>query len=148
MNHSFGYVLKTRYNLCIEQFLQGEGRKKHIGRILEFFRTTQGEDYFRVQWYFRVEDTVSVLHLSPAFTKTHRSLFSAYGCFGLLQVIKEAATFHDEKRIFYSTMMNDNLLDCILSKVHVAEIPLAVCSNFESFHLQVFLSYITSYTFS
>ncbi|XP_027180268.1 DNA (cytosine-5)-methyltransferase CMT2-like [Coffea eugenioides] len=79
-------------------YIKGEGRKKHIGRILEFFRTTQGEDYFRVQWYFRVEDTV----------------------------IKEAATFHDEKRIFYSTMMNDNLLDCILSKVHVAEIPLAV----------------------
>ncbi|KAL3497951.1 hypothetical protein ACH5RR_040683 [Cinchona calisaya] len=79
-------------------YIKGEGRKKHIGRILEFFKTTAGEDYFRVQWFFRAEDTV----------------------------MKEAAAFHDKKRLFYSTVMNDNLLDCIISKVYIVEIPPAV----------------------
>lgn len=54
-------------NLAIEarnlswdkQFLQGEEAKEHIGRILEFFKTTDGENYFRVQWFYRAEDTVS-----------------------------------------------------------------------------------------
>ncbi|KAA8540134.1 hypothetical protein F0562_026826 [Nyssa sinensis] len=34
----------------------------------------------------------------------------------------EEATSHDKKRIFYSTLMNDNLLDCIVSKVRVVQI--------------------------
>ncbi|CAH9132941.1 unnamed protein product [Cuscuta epithymum] len=75
-------------------FIKGEGAKKHVGRILEFFETTEGEDYFRVQWFFRAEDTV----------------------------MKDAATVHDKRRLFYSTLMNDNLLDCIISKVNVTEI--------------------------
>ncbi|KAM7507279.1 hypothetical protein LguiA_017732 [Lonicera macranthoides] len=73
---------------------QGKGRQKDIGRIIEFFKTMDGEDYFRVQWFYRAEDTV----------------------------MKEAAVIHDKKRIFYSTLMNDNLLDCIVSKVNVIEI--------------------------
>ncbi|CAK9153274.1 unnamed protein product [Ilex paraguariensis] len=72
-------------------YIRGNEGQKHVGRILEFFKTMEGEDYFRVQWFFRAEDTV----------------------------IKEAAAFHDKKRLFYSTLMNDNLLDCIISKVHV-----------------------------
>lgn len=31
-----------------------------MGRILEFFKTTDGENYFRVQWFYKVEDTVSL----------------------------------------------------------------------------------------
>nr|ALF12303.1 chromomethylase 2 [Nicotiana benthamiana] len=76
-------------------YVKGEGRKNHIGRILEFFKTAEGEDYFRVQWFFRAEDTV----------------------------LKGAAAFHDTKRIFYSTLENDNPLDCIVSKVNVVERP-------------------------
>ncbi|KAG9142675.1 hypothetical protein Leryth_005435 [Lithospermum erythrorhizon] len=74
-------------------FLKGEGGDKHIGRILEFFKTMEGEDHFRVQWFYRAENTV----------------------------LKEAASCHDKKRIFYSTIMNDNPLDCIISKVNVVE---------------------------
>lgn len=51
--------MKVRF-LLAKQFLQGEGEKKHVGRILEFFKTTEGEDYFRVQWFFRAEDTVGL----------------------------------------------------------------------------------------
>lgn len=63
--------------------------------ILEFFKTTEGEDYFRVQWFFRAEDTV----------------------------LKDAASFHNKRRIFYSTLMNDNMLDCIISKVKLVKVP-------------------------
>ncbi|CAN4076083.1 unnamed protein product [Withania somnifera] len=83
------------FNIGDCAFVKGEGKKKHIGKILEFFKTTEGEDYFRVQWFFRAEDTV----------------------------LKDAASFHDPKRIFYSTLENDNLLDCIVSKVNVVESP-------------------------
>ncbi|XP_010324482.1 DNA (cytosine-5)-methyltransferase CMT2 isoform X1 [Solanum lycopersicum] len=83
------------FNIGDCAFVKGEGKKKHIGRILEFFKTTEGEDYFRVQWFFRAEDTV----------------------------LQGAASFHDPKRVFYSTLENDNLLDCIVSKVNVVELP-------------------------
>ncbi|KAI5657423.1 hypothetical protein M9H77_26216 [Catharanthus roseus] len=53
-----------------------------------------GESYFRVQWFFRAGDTV----------------------------IQDEASSHDKKRLFYSTLMNDNLLDCIVSKVQVVQI--------------------------
>lgn len=36
--------------------------------------------------------------------------------------MKEAADFHDNKRLFYSTVMNDNPIDCIISKVTVVQI--------------------------
>ncbi|GJN35744.1 hypothetical protein PR202_gb24547 [Eleusine coracana subsp. coracana] len=34
-----------------------EGKPHYIGRLLEFFETTAGDYYFRVQWFFRAEDT-------------------------------------------------------------------------------------------
>ncbi|KAL5794681.1 hypothetical protein ACOSP7_003275 [Xanthoceras sorbifolium] len=83
------------FNLGDCAIIKGEGAQKHVGRILEFFRTTDGEDYFRVQWFYRAEDTV----------------------------MQEAATFHDSKRLFYSTVMNDNPVDCIISKVSITQIP-------------------------
>ncbi|XP_059441430.1 DNA (cytosine-5)-methyltransferase CMT2 isoform X2 [Corylus avellana] len=73
---------------------EGDGGQKHVGRILEFFRTTDGENYFRIQWFYRVEDTV----------------------------IKDEGAFHDKRRLFYSTIMNDNLIDCIIAKVNVTQI--------------------------
>ncbi|MBA0853443.1 hypothetical protein Goshw_017633 [Gossypium schwendimanii] len=75
-------------------YIKGEEAKHHIGRILEFFKTTDGENYFRVQWFYRAEDTV----------------------------MKQEAAFHDERRVFYSTVMNDNPIDCIISKVSVTQI--------------------------
>ncbi|CAI9762558.1 unnamed protein product [Fraxinus pennsylvanica] len=82
-------------------YMKGEGNKKHVGKVLEFFKTTEGEDYFRVQWFFRAEDTV----------------------------MKDAASFHDKKRLFYSTLMNDNILDCIISKVNIVKIPPVLCEK-------------------
>ncbi|KAE8677525.1 DNA (cytosine-5)-methyltransferase CMT2 [Hibiscus syriacus] len=69
-------------------YIKGEEAKHHIGRILEFFKTTDSENYFRVQWFYRAEDTV----------------------------MKQETAFHDERRLFYSTVMNDNPIDCIISK--------------------------------
>nr|GLL44511.1 DNA (cytosine-5)-methyltransferase CMT2 isoform X1 [Ipomoea trifida] len=39
-----------------------------------------------------------------------------------VKVMRDAAALHEKKRLFYSTLMNDNLLDCIISKVNVTEI--------------------------
>ncbi|PON41822.1 C-5 cytosine methyltransferase [Parasponia andersonii] len=82
------------YSLGDCAYIKGDGKKKHVGRIVEFFKTTEGEKYFRVQWFYRIEDTV----------------------------IQEEGAFHDKRRLFYSTIMNDNLIDCILSKVIVTNI--------------------------
>nr|CAD1831004.1 unnamed protein product [Ananas comosus var. bracteatus] len=71
-----------------------KGKPDYIGRILEFFETTGGIYYCTVQWFFRAEDTV----------------------------IKEQATSHDKKRLFYSDLKNDNLLDCIVSKANVVQV--------------------------
>ncbi|XP_030535460.1 DNA (cytosine-5)-methyltransferase CMT2-like isoform X2 [Rhodamnia argentea] len=75
-------------------YIRGDGGKKHVGRILEFFRTTDEEDYLRVQWFYRAEDTV----------------------------IQNQSSFHDKKRLFYSAVENDNPVDCIVSKVNVARL--------------------------
>ncbi|KAM1024158.1 hypothetical protein ACFX2I_037349 [Malus domestica] len=75
-------------------YIEGDEGQKHVGRIIEFFKTADGEKYFRVQWFYKVEDTV----------------------------IKEVGTSHDKRRLFYSTVMNDNLIDCIISKVNVTHI--------------------------
>ncbi|TYH06749.1 hypothetical protein ES288_A08G178200v1, partial [Gossypium darwinii] len=69
---------------CI--YIKGEEAKHHIGRILEFFKTTDGENY-----------------LSPV-------------------VMKQEAALHDERRLCYSTLVNENLIDCIISKVSVTQI--------------------------
>ncbi|XP_052176411.1 DNA (cytosine-5)-methyltransferase CMT2-like isoform X2 [Diospyros lotus] len=71
-----------------------EGGENYVGKILEFFKTMDGEDYFRVQWFFRAEDTV----------------------------MNGEASSHAKKRLFYSTLMNDNALDCIVSKVKIVQI--------------------------
>ncbi|XVF13724.1 hypothetical protein REPUB_Repub08aG0232300 [Reevesia pubescens] len=81
-------------NLGDYVYIKGEEAKHHIGKILEFFKTTYGEKYFRVQWFYRAEDTV----------------------------MKQETAFHDKRRLFYSTVMNDNLIDCIVSKVSVTQI--------------------------
>ncbi|MED6206235.1 hypothetical protein PIB30_024827 [Stylosanthes scabra] len=71
--------------------IKGDGEENHVGKIIEFFKTTDGQDYFRVQWFYRVQDTV----------------------------IQDEGSFHDKRRLFYSSIMNDNLIDCIITKANV-----------------------------
>ncbi|KAL5550863.1 hypothetical protein UlMin_001039 [Ulmus minor] len=85
-------------------YIQGDGDKKHVGKIVEFFKTINGEKYFRVQWFYKVEDTV----------------------------IKDEGVFHDKRRLFYSTVMNDNLIECIMSKVNIKQIKTRVGSKVNS----------------
>ncbi|KAJ6795753.1 putative DNA (cytosine-5)-methyltransferase 1 isoform X1 [Iris pallida] len=86
-------------------YVKGEQRKpNYIGRILEFFETIKGEYYVRVQWFYKAVDTV----------------------------MKEQADCHDKKRLFYSDLANDNLLDCIISKVRVVQIPPSLESKSKS----------------
>ncbi|KAF3642124.1 DNA (cytosine-5)-methyltransferase CMT2 [Capsicum annuum] len=109
------------FNIGDCAYVKGEGKKKHIGRILEFFKTMEGEDYFRVQWFFRAEDTV----------------------------LKDAASYHDPKRIFYSTLENDNLLDCVVSKVNVVELPTRLDLNKEDIppaHIYYDMEYCVDYS--
>ncbi|XP_038685024.1 DNA (cytosine-5)-methyltransferase CMT2-like isoform X2 [Tripterygium wilfordii] len=98
------------FNLGDCAYIEGDGGQEHIGRIIEFFKTTDGEDYFRVQWFYRAEDTV----------------------------MKEEAAFHDKKRIFYSTIMNDNPIECIISKLTVTQISPRVGLKFSSIPLSDF----------
>ncbi|XP_062146124.1 DNA (cytosine-5)-methyltransferase CMT2-like isoform X3 [Alnus glutinosa] len=59
------HYAQAKINNCIFSlgdcaYIKGDGGQKHVGRILEFFRTTDGENYFRIQWFYRVEDTVGL----------------------------------------------------------------------------------------
>ncbi|OEL35883.1 DNA (cytosine-5)-methyltransferase CMT2 [Dichanthelium oligosanthes] len=101
-----------------------EGKPHYIGRLLEFFETSAGEYYFSVQWFFRAEDTV----------------------------MEDQAQSHDPRRLFYSDLKDDNLLDCIVSKVTIVQV--ASCINeksqsIPSFHYYYDMKYSLDYsTFS
>ncbi|XP_057971701.1 DNA (cytosine-5)-methyltransferase CMT2-like isoform X2 [Malania oleifera] len=82
------------FNLGDYVYVKGkEGGQNYVGRILEFFKTMDDEDYFRVRWLYRAEDTI----------------------------MNEDVASHDKRRLFYSDMMNDNLLDCIVSKLKIIQ---------------------------
>ncbi|PIA25043.1 hypothetical protein AQUCO_13300030v1 [Aquilegia coerulea] len=84
------------YNLGDNIFIQGDnGSQDYIGRIVEFFETTDKRAFFTARWFFRAEDTV---------------------------ISKSNASLVDEKRLFYSDYKNDNPLDCITSKIEIVEV--------------------------
>ncbi|KAG1342665.1 DNA (cytosine-5)-methyltransferase CMT3 [Cocos nucifera] len=70
--------------------MAGDGEPDYIGRIVEFFETTDRELYFAAQWFFRVEDTV------------------------IKELAHDPKTVHDPRRVFLSEEKNDNVLDCII----------------------------------
>ncbi|PAN16647.1 hypothetical protein PAHAL_3G074800 [Panicum hallii] len=113
--------------LCIGDcaFIKGpEGKPHYIGRLLEFFETSAGEYYFSVQWFFRAEDTV----------------------------MEDQAQSHDPRRLFYSDLKDDNLLDCIVSKVTIVQVSPSVnekSQSIPSFHYYYDMKYSLDYsTFS
>ncbi|KAF9588453.1 hypothetical protein IFM89_010212, partial [Coptis chinensis] len=72
-----------------------EERDHFIGRIVEFFCTTDGRAVATVQWFFKAEDTV----------------------------IEEAnARLVDSKRVFISDVKDDNPLDSIVSKINIVKV--------------------------
>ncbi|XP_056694557.1 DNA (cytosine-5)-methyltransferase CMT2 isoform X1 [Spinacia oleracea] len=98
-HYSQAEVVNCIFDLGDCTYVKGEkGKKNFVGRIVEFFKTMDDEDYFRVQWFFRAEDTV----------------------------IEDEAKPHDVKRLFLSDLMNDNPLDCIVSKVKILQVPPSV----------------------
>uniref|UniRef100_J3M520 DNA (cytosine-5-)-methyltransferase n=2 Tax=Oryza brachyantha TaxID=4533 RepID=J3M520_ORYBR len=106
-------------------FIKGpEGKPNYIGRLLEFFETKAGEYYVRVQWFFRAEDTV----------------------------MKEQAQSHAPRRLFYSDLTDDNLLDCVVSKVTIVQVPPTIngkSKSVPSFHYYYDMKYSIDYsTFS
>ncbi|OAY70010.1 DNA (cytosine-5)-methyltransferase 1 [Ananas comosus] len=72
----------------------GDGEPDYIGRIVEFFEGRDHTLYFTAQWFFKAEDTV----------------------------IKSHASIHDPKRVFLSEEKNDNILDCIVSKIRIVRV--------------------------
>ncbi|KAF7809603.1 putative DNA (cytosine-5)-methyltransferase CMT1 [Senna tora] len=86
------------YNLYEDAYVKGEdGKPDYIARIVEFFETDDKEKYFAAQWFYRAEDTV----------------------------IKDHANLVDKSRVFISDVKDDNPLDCIVSKVKIAQVDLS-----------------------
>lgn len=84
------------YNLGDCVFVKGEdGAPDYIGRIVEFFETDDSKHYFSSQWFYRADDTA----------------------------IKTQADTHDSKRVFLSKLKDDNLLECITSKINIVRVP-------------------------
>ncbi|MQL72106.1 hypothetical protein Taro_004438 [Colocasia esculenta] len=85
----------SMYELYDDVYVKaGEGEPPYIGRIVELFESIDGKYYFTSQWFFRAEDTV----------------------------MKEHGKNHDERRVFLSEEKNDNILDCIVSKVKIVRL--------------------------
>lgn len=102
-----------------------------------------GEDYFSVQWFFRAEDTVTIIYIYINFGYSLVLFLKLHFLIGVsCQVIKDDGMSHDKKRLFYSTLMNDNLLDCIVSKVKVVQIKPNVCLKFVRFNTKLFAIYL------
>ncbi|KAL6642585.1 hypothetical protein ACP70R_020766 [Stipagrostis hirtigluma subsp. patula] len=78
----------------------GENEADYIGRITEFFEGTDRSRYFTCRWFFRPEDTV----------------------INALVSINVDGHKHDPKRVFLSEEKNDNVLDCIISKVKIVHV--------------------------
>ncbi|KAK3157308.1 hypothetical protein QOZ80_2AG0119120 [Eleusine coracana subsp. coracana] len=77
----------------------GDNENDYIGRITEFFEGTDHHRYFTCRWFFRPEDTV----------------------INTLVTINIDGHKHDPKRVFLSEEKNDNVLDCIISKVKIVQ---------------------------
>ncbi|KAJ1403876.1 S-adenosyl-L-methionine-dependent methyltransferase [Sesbania bispinosa] len=83
------------YKLFDDAYVKAEdGKPDYIARIVEMFETVDNELYFTAQWFYRARDTV----------------------------IKDHGDLVDKKRVFISDVKDDNPLDCIVSKVKIAQI--------------------------
>ncbi|KAL2622269.1 hypothetical protein R1flu_002474 [Riccia fluitans] len=77
--------------------VNASGGSTFVARILEFFELKDKSKWFRCQWFYRVEDTSIGKDLGKGID-------------------------HNEKRIFYSDLEDDNPLDCIVEKKRVIRI--------------------------
>ncbi|PPR99885.1 hypothetical protein GOBAR_AA20774 [Gossypium barbadense] len=85
-----------RYKLGDNAYVKAEdGNLDYIARIVEFFETVDQEPFFKAQWFYRAEDTV---------------------------INKDNAHLIDKRRVFLSDIHDDNPLNCIISKVEIAEV--------------------------
>ncbi|XVF08541.1 hypothetical protein REPUB_Repub07fG0012100 [Reevesia pubescens] len=75
-----------------------EGENYYICKIIEMFEAVDGTLYFTAQWYYRAQDTV----------------------------MKKPGHHIDKKRVFFSEIQDDNPLDCLVEKLHIAKVSLNV----------------------
>ncbi|CAD6262317.1 unnamed protein product [Miscanthus lutarioriparius] len=107
----------------------GENEADYIGRITEFFEGTDRCHYFTCRWFFRAEDTV-INSLVSINVDGHK---------------------HDPRRVFLSEEKNDNVLDCIISKVKIVHVdpnmdPKAKAQLIEHCDLYYDMSYSVAYS--
>ncbi|XP_057820390.2 DNA (cytosine-5)-methyltransferase CMT3 isoform X1 [Cryptomeria japonica] len=76
--------------------LNSDSGPDYIGRILEFFQTNNQQCWFSAQWFYYLNDTA---------------------------IGKHEAKGHDKRRVFLSTMKDDNFLECITAKLKVIHVP-------------------------
>lgn len=90
---------------------------------MELFEAVDHTIYFTAQWYYRAQDTVSPLLIFWWSTFGLICLILNLFCF---QVIKNVSNLIDTKRVFFSEIRDDNPLDCLVEKLHIARLPLNV----------------------
>ncbi|XP_042459718.1 DNA (cytosine-5)-methyltransferase 1-like isoform X2 [Zingiber officinale] len=100
-HYSQAIVDGVNYNLYDDAYVEaGEGEAYYIGRIVEFFEAIDKQQYFTAQWFFRAEDTVIKEHAHSHGSKV----------------------MHDSRRVFLSEEKNDNVLECIVSKLQIQRV--------------------------
>ncbi|GFZ16619.1 chromomethylase 2 [Actinidia rufa] len=90
---------------------------------LEMQRTGAGEE----------DEIILNVECHHTQAKVGSSIYNLGDC-AYIKVMDKEAAFHDKRRLFYSNLMNDNLLDCIISKVSVIQI-VPTCSYFDDLQL-------------
>ncbi|CAN1236569.1 DNA (cytosine-5)-methyltransferase CMT3 [Linum grandiflorum] len=97
-HYSQAQVEGVNYQLNDNAHVQGEdGKDNYICKIVEMFKSTDGDKYFTAQWYYRSTDTII-----------------------------ENAHPIDKKRVFLSEVKDDNPLDCLVGKLNILIRPLDV----------------------
>ncbi|KAL8091319.1 DNA (cytosine-5)-methyltransferase CMT3-like [Apium graveolens] len=76
--------------------MAADGEENYICRIVEMFEGEDGVPYITAQWFYKAKDTV----------------------------IKDCNFLIDSKRVFLSTIKDDNHLDCLLKKIKIVQVPL------------------------
>ncbi|CAN1236576.1 DNA (cytosine-5)-methyltransferase CMT3 [Linum grandiflorum] len=97
-HYSQAQVEGVNYQLNDNAHVQGEdGKDNYICKIVEMFKSTDGDKYFTAQWYYRSTDTII-----------------------------ENAHPIDKKRVFLSEVKDDNPLDCLVGKLNILIRPLDI----------------------
>ncbi|KAL5732060.1 DNA (cytosine-5-)-methyltransferase [Ranunculus cassubicifolius] len=121
------------YRLYDDVFVQSEpGKSPYIAKIIEIFEGIDKTAQFSARWYYRSVDTVIEEQVSKEL---------------LRRLAKELKHRMDDKRVFYSDVIDENPIGCIVSKININRVALD-CNSSEVLDSELYCDMAYSPDFS